>query len=331
MIRINLFRKTPSTLNSVAWGKTNFAQPDFAQKKNLNPTTSTLVFAALLIACSLTVGCSTDQPRPTSSVNQSSIAQTTPPATTSSVPAATPVPPAAAKPVRKKVVHKAPPTVAYVDNTSGVYFQYPRNYALKTGAAANELVFSGPVPMDFVQPGGVALAAVAVPDSTYPNSDLASAFFNVSVNKTLTAEHCSEFSVPQPNPASPGDPTIQATAQVTTPPISKLKLMIGDMELDSAETNSTGESNNGTREQASKYYHVFQNGACYEFALKVANTKLDTPSTTKPSPNHIDRNEVFRRLEQILATVKISPVTAPEVDAEVKTSAQPASAETPAQ
>ena len=331
MTRINLFRNTPSTLNSVAWGRTNFANPNFAENKNLNPTTSTLVFAALLIACSLTVGCSRDQPKPTSSVNQSSMAQTTPPITTSSMPAATPVQQAAAKPVRKKVVHKAPPTVAYVDNTSGVYFQYPRNYALKTGAAANELVFSGPVPMDFVQPGGVALAAVAVPDSTYPNSDLASAFFNVSVNKTLTAEHCSEFSVPQPNPASPGDPMIQATAQVTTPPISKLKLMIGDMELDSAETNSTGELNNATREQASKYYHVFQNGACYEFALKVANTKLDTPTTTKPSPNHIDRNQVFRRLEQILATVKISPVTAPEVDAEVKTSAQPASAETPAQ
>jgi hypothetical protein len=330
MTRINLFRNVPSTLNSVAWGKPNFAKPNFAENP-LNPTTSTLIFAALLITCSLTVGCSSDQPKPKSSVNQSSMAQPTPPITTSSMPAAPPVQQAAAKPVRKRVVHKGPPTVAYVDNTSGVYFQYPRNYALKTGAAANELVFSGPVPMDFVQPGGVALAAVAVPDSTYPNSDLASAFFNVSVNKTLTAELCSEFSVPQPNPASPGDPTIQATAQVTTPPISKLKLMIGDMELDSAENNSTGELNNGTREQASKYYHVFQNGACYEFALNVANTKLDTPTTTKPSPNHIDRNEVFRRLEQILATVKINPVTAPEVDAEVKTSAQPASAETPAQ
>jgi hypothetical protein len=328
MTRINLFRNAPSNLNSVAWGKTNFAQPNFAEK-TLNPTTSTLIFAALLIACSLTVGCSSDQPKPISPVNQSSMAQTTPPITTSSMPAATPVQQTAAKPVRKKVVHKAPPTVAYVDNTSGVYFQYPRNYALKTGAAANELVFSGPVPMDFVQPGGVALAAVAVPDSTYPNSDLASAFFNVSVNKTLTAEHCSEFSVPQPNPAAPADSTIQATAQLAKPPISKL--MIGDMELDSAETNSTGELNNGTREQASKYYHFFQNGACYEFALKVANTKLDTPTTTKPSPNHIDRNEVFRRLEQILATVKINPVTAPEVDAEVKTPAQPASAETPAQ
>jgi len=331
MTRINLFRNTPSTLNSVAWGRTNFAKPDFAEKKNLNPATSTLVFAALLIACSLTVGCSSDQPKPTSSVNPSSMAQPTPPVTTSSMPAATPLQQAAARPAHKKVVHKAPPTVAYVDNTSGVYFQYPRNYALKTGAAANELVFSDPVPMDFVQPGGVALAAVAVPDSTYPNSDLASAFFNVSVNKTLTAEQCSEFSVPQPNPASPGDPAIQATAQVTTPPISKLKLMVGDMELDSAETDSAGELNNGTREQASKYYHVFQNGACYEFALKVANTRLDTPTTTKPSPNHIDRNQVFRRLEQILATVKISPVTAPEADAEVKTSAQPASAETPAQ
>src|ERR1700733_1383398 len=118
MTRINLFPNTPSTLNSVAWGKTNFAQPNLADKQNLNPTTSTLVFAALLIACSLTVGCSADQPKPTSSVNQSSMAQTTPPVTTSSVPAATPVPPTAAKPVHKKVAHKAPPTVAYVDNTS---------------------------------------------------------------------------------------------------------------------------------------------------------------------------------------------------------------------
>ena len=60
-----------------------------------------------------------------------------------------------------------------------------------------------PVPMNFVQPGGVALAAVAVPESAYPNSDLASAFFNVSVNKALSAEQCGEFSVPQANPATP--------------------------------------------------------------------------------------------------------------------------------
>jgi len=73
--------------------------------------------------------------------------------------------------------------VTYADKTSGISFQYPRKYALETGTAANELVSSDPVPMDFVQPGGVALAAVALPESAYPNSDLASAFFGVSVNK----------------------------------------------------------------------------------------------------------------------------------------------------
>src|SRR5271166_5653987 len=30
------------------------------------------------------------------------------------------------------------------------------------------------------------------------------------------------------------------------------------------------DSGNGKREETAKYYHVFQNGACYEFALKVA-------------------------------------------------------------
>jgi hypothetical protein len=333
MTRINLFH-TPSTRNSVAWGKTNFAQAN-VDKNNFNLTTSTLIFAALLIVCSLAVGCSNDQPKPVSSINPSPVVQT-PPITTAPTPAPAPAPPvqqAVSKPVHKKVVHKIPPTVTYVSDTTGISFDYPRKYALKTGDAATELVSSGPVPMDFVQPGGFALAAVALPDSTYPNSDLASAFFNVSVNKTLTPDQCSEFSVPQPNPASPADPNIQAIAQLTTLPISKLKLMIGDMELDSAETNSTGESNTGTRDQAAKYYHVFQNGACYEFALKVATTKLDTPTatTTKPSPSHINRDEVFHRLEQVLATVKINPPAAPEVNAEVKANPQPAPAETPAQ
>src|SRR5208283_2684663 len=296
MNHINLFRSAPSTLNFVSWGK-----------KNLE-TTSPLIFAALLIVCSVAVGCSSDKPKPVSTTTETPITQSTPPITTSSMPAQVmPVQQAAAKPVHKKIVHRAPPTLAYADKTSGVSFQYPRKYELKTGDAANELVSSGPIPMDFVQPGGTALAAVSVPDSAYPNSDLASAFFNVSVNKTLTADQCGEFSFPQPNPAAPADPTVQATAQLATPPISKL--MVGDMELQSAETNASGETSNGPREAASKYYHVFQNGACYEFALRVtttANSSPTTESTTKP----VNRDEVFQRLEKILATVKINPVAA---------------------
>jgi hypothetical protein len=245
-----------------------------------------------------------------------------------------PVEQAAAKPARKKVVRKAPATLTYADKTSGVSFKYPHKYALKTGDAANELVASGPVPMDFTRAGGMALAAVALPDSVYPNSDLASAFFNVSVNKSVTAEQCGEFSVPQPNPAAPAGPAIQATAQVSTPasgqPMSKL--MIGDLELQSTENTASGESGSGTREATSKYYHVFQSGACYEFALQVAtnNPKAETSGETTPatetSTKRIDREEVFKRLEKILATVKINPVV-PEVNADVKANAQPAPAQ----
>lgn len=339
MNRINLFRtpsfhNTAETLDSVSCAKTHLAKSNF-------DTTGALIFAALLIACSLTVGCSSDQPKPISSASPAPITQSASPAVTTPAPAPMPVQQAAVKPARKKVVRKAPATLTYADKTSGVSFKYPRKYALKTGNAASELVASGPVPMDFTQPGGMALAAVALPDSVYPNSDLASAFFNVSVNKNVTEEQCGEFSVPQPNPAAPTDPAIQATAQVPTPPISgqpMSKLMIGDLELQSTENKASGESGSGTREATSKYYHVFQRGACYEFALQVATnnpkaeTSSETTTATETSTKHIDREEVFKRLEKILATVKINPVVVPEVNTEVKANVQPAPAqETPAQ
>ncbi|HXC43272.1 MAG TPA: hypothetical protein VNY51_07120 [Candidatus Dormibacteraeota bacterium] len=335
MTRINLFRNasfrnTAETLDSVSCAKTHLAKSNF-------DTTGALIFAALLIACSFTMGCSSEQPKPISSANPTPIMQPTPPAVTTPAPA--PVQQAAAKPARKKVVRKAPVTLTYADKPSGVSFQYPRKYALKTGDAANELVASGAVPMDFAQPGGMALAAVALPDTVYPNSDLASAFFNVSMNKNVTAEQCEEFSVPQPNPTAPADPAIQATAQVSTlsgsgQPMSKL--MIGDLELQSTENKASGESGSGTREATSRYYHVFQSGACYEFALQVAtnNPKAETSgeTTAATTTKHIDREEIFKRLEKILATVKINPAVVPEVNIEVKSNAQPAPAqETPAQ
>lgn len=233
--------------------------------------------------------------------------QPLPPIATPAVPAA----PVAAKPVHKKVVHKAPVTVTYEDKTSGVSFRYPRKDSLETGDAANQLVSSDAVPMDFVQPGGVAIAAVTLPTSVYPNGDLAAAFFDVSMNKTLTAEQCGAFS--DSKPGTPVDPEAPASAIV-----QPSKLMIGDMELQSSETFAS----QGTREETSKYYHVFENGACYEFALKVATTGSETDGGKQ-----VDSKEVFQRLGKILATVKINPTT--EVTA--STPATPAAANAPAQ
>jgi hypothetical protein len=291
MNHINLFRtqafqsvplhNPPASLDSVSWGKSSF-----------DKTAGPLLFAVVLIACSIGVGCSSD--KPVSTANQPVMTQPTPPAVTTPV---TPELQAAAKPTHKKVVRKAPVNATYADKTSGVSFQYPRKYTLKTGDAAAEMVSSDPTAMNFVQPGGVAVAAVAIPETAYPKSDLASALFDVSVNKTLTAAQCGEFS--EAKPAAPAD-------AAAPPVVQPSQLMIGDMELQSAETLTS----NGSRQEAAKYFHVFENGSCYEFALKVA-TGVETDEGGK----QIDRKEVFERLEKILATVKINPVAAPEVTA----------------
>ena len=297
MTRINALHTIAET-HSMTWGK----------------KTSALVFAAVLIVCSVTVGCSKDKPKPVSSNNPIPVTQ--PETAISPMPA--PTMQAAAKPAPRRVVHRKPATVNYTDKTYGVTFDYPRRYAIETGDAATELLASNPIPMNFVQPGGLALAAVELPQTGFTNTDFSSAFFNVSVNKTLSADQCSEFAVPQPKaaPQAPSTDTASAVTPVsssTATPTSETqsasgsKLMLGDLELRSTEAVS-GE---GTRQSDSKYFHVFQNGACYEFGLNVTTVASDDGVT-----KHVDRDKVFDRLEKILATVKINPIAAPEVTAE---------------
>jgi hypothetical protein len=297
---------------------------------------SVLVFAAVLIICSVTVGCSSEQPKPVSSNHQIPATQTPSQVQMETTPAA--IAQAESKPAPKKpVVHKKPATANYTDKTYGVTFEYPRRYAIETGDAAAELLMSNPVPMNFVQPGGIALAAVELPETGLVNTDFSSAFFNVSVHKNLSADQCNEFAVPQPKPETKSESatssnevgkqetTAKSDAQSATSEAkpsnemaSNSKLMVGDMQLRATEAVS-GE---GTRQSDSKYFHVYQNGACYEFALNVT-----TDASAEGLVKHVDRDKVFNRLEQILATVKINPVT-PEVTAEAPSTAVP---QTPAQ
>ena len=358
MTRINAFRNIAGPRDSVAWGK---------DAKNVATATwgyiNALVFAAVLIVCSLAVGCSSEKPKPVSSNNQIPVTQ--PESALAPMPA--PAMQAENKLAPKKVVHKKPATVNYTDKTYGVTFEYPRRYAIETGNAASDLLMSSPIPMNFVQPGGVALAAVELPETSFTNTDFSSAFFNVSVHKNLTADQCTEFAVPQPKivepkmeaatetkteaksepepmktassteaasaqsastPTAPATSTEAqpATAQAAAPPAAQSqpeaqgsKLMLGDLELRATEAVS-GE---GTRQSDAKYFHVFQNGSCYEFALNVT-----TVASQDGLIKHVDRDKVFDRLEKILATVKINPVT-PEVTAE--TPATPAAPVNPAQ
>jgi len=319
------------------------------------------------------VGCNSEKPKPVSSNNQIPATQNP---TTNTLSSNLPAPMAEpAKPAPRKVVKKRPATVTYVDQTNGVSFDYPRKYGLETGNAANELVASSPLPMNFVVPGGVALAAVELPETAFADTDLSAAYFNVSINKSLTAQQCGEFAVPQPkvvassdatpSPAqtasaetksvqtastpapstetspAPSTPAASGTdqassssttavattsapaASTTTATSQTSKLMLGDLELQSAEAVA-GE---GDWQSDTKYFHLFQNGGCYEFALNVTTVAHETEGGMK----HVDRDKVFSRLASILATVKINPVT-PEVTASAPAAATaPAAQEAPAQ
>jgi hypothetical protein len=206
-------------------------------------------------------------------------------------PAAAAIAPMPAAP--KKVKKHRPTTATYVNGEYGVSITYPRKYGLKLGVDA-QLPWPGlgPVATDFVKPGGVTLAAVELPASLYPDTDFASAFVNVSVNHAVTSEECAQFAFPQ----------------VSTDAASAAKAKVGALEFNEIES-----INGEARKQAdAKYYHVFQNGACYEFALGLGTSGDETDGTTQ-----VDREKIFSRLEKILATVKIKPVQLPGTETPV--------------
>ncbi len=256
--------------------------------------------AVLLGFAVLVVSCSKFSQKPAAvAMNQ--------PAASAAVPAATPAasiasPPAAPKKIRK---HR-PSTATYINSDYGVSLTYPRQYSLMVGEKA-QLAWDGlgPVQTDFVKSGGMTLAAVELPRTAYPDSDLTSAFVNVSVKTGLSAAECSQFAFPD------------AGAPGAEPP-SKVK--VGGIEFDQAQEH-TGEA---AKRADARYYHVFQNSACYEFTLGVG--------TVGEAGEHglmqVDRQEVFSKLEKILATVKIRPAEVPRAEGPVQTQT-PASTEKP--
>jgi hypothetical protein len=279
------------------------SQPNVPSSEFVGKQTIAL-FAGAVLATALvggllleTSGCSRENDTAVSSTIQHPVTQTTSNAPTPIQEAAT-VP--ATIPAAKKIVKKRPPTTLYADKNYGVSFSYPKRYTLKPVDNAKPDTTQQSV-MNFVQPGGVDVVAVELPKNSYPHTDFASASFNVSVNPTLTAEQCSQFALLQP--ASTGQPAIVPA-----------KLKLAGLDLEAMEAISGPE----TSQSDAKYYHAFVNGACYEFSLGLstqAQAKDDQPRENEDPAPAIDRAMVFRRLQSILATVKIESVAAPAVAA----------------
>ena len=249
-----------------------------------------LMATALLGVFVFESGCS-QEPAKTAVIappNQTVTSQLLPPI--SATPISTPLPSQAKKKSRQRKLSAS----TYSNPTYGVSFRYPKYGSLMQGDEANlELDGLGPLETNFIQPGGDTISAVELPRKLFTGTDFNAAFFNVSLNPNLTSDQCEHFAFPEAS---------------ETDPVATSKTKVGATEFHSVE-GFAGEENN----QADvKYYHVFQNGSCYEFALGLETAVAATTDEVKVASKPVDPNEVFRKLNWILSTVKIQPVAAPE-------------------
>jgi hypothetical protein len=206
---------------------------------------------------------------------------------------------------KKKPAIKRISTATYKNATYGVTFRYPKTYTMLTPEKdSKESAWPDPVAMNFVESSGQTLTTLVLPGTR------ASSYFKVSVNKNLSADQCGKFAT-----------TPEQSEVALNPPVDA-----NDDSIAPEKTNVLGvdfsKAESVTDQSEARYYHHFENGACYEFALGVA----DAPNTNKP----VDHFQVFDKLERILTTVKIKTDPAPAV-AVSESVAQPTPATNPQQ
>lgn len=237
-------------------------------------------------------GCSKGSPKstvvnsePTGPVTSGPIVPSAPTVAAAQPPVVTP------KPAKKRVQHKAP-MATYTEPAYGVSFRYPKGYILKTGdEPQKDLAGLGPAQTDFIEPGAITVAALELPRASYPGTDFTSAFFSVSVNSAISQEQCELFAFPKSE-----HPENEPGA------VSKVKIAGKDYAMVEDFGNAA------KNDPRTKYFHHFENGNCYEFGMGLSTTDADIAGL-KP----VNRSLVFGRLEQILASVKLQPVEAPQV------------------
>jgi hypothetical protein len=231
-------------------------------------------------------GCSKETSKPATLSTQATTAQPAVP----DPPAAIPSTPS--QPARKRPVQRRASLATYANSDYGVSFRYPKSYNLREGDEAHlSWPGSGPVSMDFIKPGGMTLAAVELPNSSHLNKDLTAAFVNVSVNPSLSSSECAHFAFP--DRSLPG-----------VDPQSRVK--VGTIEFDEMEDLSAP----AKTQTDARYYHVFKNGACYEFALGLG-TAVNGDADEK---SRINSGDTFRKLENVLSTVRIKSVALPAAE-----------------
>lgn len=221
------------------------------------------------------ISCSSKQEKPVT-------AQISAPEAVASAPAASPTP--TPTPASKKVKKHRPTTATYINSDYGVSVTYPRKYGIKF-ADDGPLTWPGlgPVASGFGNSSGAPVATIQLPANMYRDTDFATGFLSINVNNQVGREQCEQFAMEKV------DDAVQSSA-----------VKIGANDFHEVETTVAENMKQGD----ARYYHAFKNGVCYEFALGVGTSRDGSEDSTP----QVDRTDVFRKLEKVLATVQIKPV-----------------------
>jgi hypothetical protein len=179
----------------------------------------------------------------------------------------------------------------YASHKYGVAWQYPRTYVLRKGANATLDLYGHPATESaFAAAGGVALATVLIPARVYAGTDFKAAALTARVNAQISEQACGKF---RRVSFDTGEDVVLTASPET----------VGTIDYAAAEVDA-GDVVDGASATSEKFYHVYENEACYEFALRVSTNA----ATDKPGTSRVDKDEVFDRLAEILTSVTIVPV-----------------------
>jgi predicted Rdx family selenoprotein len=180
--------------------------------------------------------------------------------------------------------------IIYRSRDYGVSFLYPWQYAFVSARA----VANGDAslrPQSDGHEGQFTLARIEVPKGFYADTNYESGYFTLSLNQELSEQECESA-------LSPGT---GGKVEIET---------INGVEFRWVETDSGGRGHASRLRQ----YVTFTNGTCYELEMGVKT------SGDNGLAREVDPDQVLRRLDTILRTVKILPGTEKPAAAEVESS-----------
>jgi len=192
--------------------------------------------------------------------------------------------PGAANGLKQTDLSAKPPlskSASYKSRDYGVSFEYPRQYAYLSA----KTIANGDASMQPKSDGTntqFTLAAVEIPKGFYPDSDLDRAYFTLSLNEDLGEDECQSTL------------GLAKDAKLQTQSINGI-----DFRWVETDKGGSGES------AKTRNYVTYTNATCYQLEVGVKS------KNEKGLAREVNPDQVFKRLDAIVETVKIKPTLQP--------------------